>query len=276
VWQHSILRREFEPMADADSLARQTLDWLNNNPIEIWTPDLLFDRAWVRSKIVCIGERHDDAAHRDFVARKVADWGGPQNGLALEIDASCQEAISRYINGAGVLPSDQWFSRETHYLKILAAARQTQTEVVAMDQDPVRPASRIPSISPFMAPVDRNKHMADAILDLARLKSKVLILVGIEHAREASYQRERKRKKPPMGVQLVDALGDRVFTIYTMTYAGHGQETFFKVMENAFGTRNAIAFDVDRSPLGPGIITDLGQTIFWKDYCDGITLFFRN
>jgi hypothetical protein len=65
----------------------------------------------------------------------------------------------------------------------------------------------------------------------------LLAPVGMEHAREASYQREKKRKKPSMEVQLVDALGDRVFTIYTMTYAGHGEETFFKLMQNAFGAK---------------------------------------
>ena len=101
-------------MSDSKLIAEQTQDWLQHNPRERFAPDHFFGKAWLRYKIVSIGERHDEAPQRDFVARMVMHWGGPNIGLALEIQASQQAAISRYMQRRAQLP-DQWFSDDPNW-----------------------------------------------------------------------------------------------------------------------------------------------------------------
>ncbi|MCP5419570.1 MAG: erythromycin esterase family protein [Gammaproteobacteria bacterium] len=263
-------------MADAGTLAEETRDWLKRNPRELDSPDHFFGVVWVRHKVVSIGERHTESAHRDFVASRVRHWGGPHVGLALEIQAAHQDAVTTYIKQGGSLP-DQWFTRNVKFRKILEAARATQTEVVAMDQTQAKPSSD-PGPRLTLTRLDRDKHMANAVTQLISRKSKVLVLAGMEHSKEAGFS----KNNPPMGVRLAEAVGKQIYTIYTMTQTGLAEtgqdgDELFKVLRKEFGSRGAIAFDVDRSPLAGGQITDsiAKRSISWKNYCDGLMLFFN-
>jgi len=253
------------------SWAERTRDWLLANRAELDTPEHFFDVAWIRHKIVCIGERHYDAPHRDFVAGRVRHWGGPNIGLALEIASSQQGEIATFMR-TGIVPTGRWFSRQPAFHNVLHAARETRTQVSAVDQE--QKAIRNDSgVALSFGRTDRDAHMASAVTQLTHGKSKVLVLVGMEHAKEAGPVRS-----PPMGATLTRAFGKAVYTICTMTPAGHGDEAFFKAMRGAFGGRKAIAFDVDRSPLADAPVVDSGAALFttWKDYCDGLILFFTD
>jgi hypothetical protein len=254
-------------MAEADALAEKTRDWLIRNPREVFDPIPFFESVWSKSNIVTFGERHDDAAQRALVAAVVKQVGGPDVGLALEIEAKYQTDIARFIAGGGKTPGPP-FAQAPIYSQIFRAARDTKTEIVAMDanQNPLKSGElRLGS-----GGVNRDQHMADAVLSMIKRKKKVLVLVGMLHAAEAGVG-----KVPQMGKRLVTELGDKVFTIYAMTLAGHGKERFFQVMKQAFPNREAIAFHVDKSPLGTAEFIDVGKSVPWKDYCDGVMLFFK-
>jgi hypothetical protein len=202
----------------------------------------------------------------------VKHWGGYNIALGLEIKEHFQAAINKYFQSGEKLP-EAWFIHDPHYMGILNAARETQTEVVAIDQN-----QRIIRIgeTPLSLEVglDRNKHMADSVIQLLQRKSKILLLTGMEHAREAKWG--GPTKKQSMGVRLSQAVGCGVYTIMTMTQMSHGMETFFQLMKTEFGsTRQSIAFDVDQSPLAHGKFVEMNQSTSWKDYCDGLILFFR-
>ncbi len=259
-------------MVDAAGLAAETCDWLKRNPGELYTPSHFFGVAWVRHKIVTIGERHDEDAQRAFTAAMVRHWGGPQVGLALEIPAMHQRNISNYLHHGGQFKLE-WFTRDPIYMRILRAARETETEVVAIDENHSFSRVSLPDGRTMSMPVGgyhRDDHMTNAVLTLVRRKSKVLILVGMMHAREA-YQ----GKTPNLGSQLVQALGHRVYTICAMARRSF-EDPFFDAMKSAFGSRGAIAFDVDRSPLRNAQIKDVvGRSMSWGSICDGIILFFN-
>ena len=262
-------------MSSLITLAEKTRDWLKQNPKECYEPEHFFGIVWTRYKIVSIGERHVDAAHREFIAKMVQHWGSASIGLALEIQASHQPAINQYMQQGHGLPIDQWFTRDAKFLKILQAARLTQTHVLAMDQtQKPLPFKLAPGPMPSLRILDRDKHMADAIGLLRARTSKMLVLAGMEHTKEASFG-----GKPPLGVRLVKTVGSAVYTIYAMTQhpQGHASDPLFKVLQAAFGPRGAIAFDIDRSPLADAKITDsvAKRSISWKDYCDGLMLFFK-
>lgn len=250
-------------------LGERTRDWLLGNRSELDTPEHFFDARWLKHKAVCIGERHFDGAHRDFIAGRVKRWGAPNIGLALEIVSSQQGELTKFME-TGRMPSGQWFSEQPRFQSILNAARETKTAVVAMDQEQktIRTDS---GLALSAGRVDRDAHMSNAITQLTQSKSKVLVLVGMEHAREAGMERTS-----PMGMKLTKTLGSAVCTICAMTPEGHGDDAFFRLMRGAFAGQKAIAFDVDRSPLAEEKIVDPGAKLFvrWADYCDGLMLFF--
>jgi hypothetical protein len=259
-------------MVDAAGLATEICDWLKRNPGELYTPSHFFGVAWVRHKTVTIGEWHNENAQRAFTAAMVRHWGGPQVGLALEIQAMHQANISRYLQHGGPIMLE-WFTRNPIYMRILRAARETQTEVVAMDEN--HSFKRVGGIGGGLSTATqvggyhRDEHMTNAVLELVKRKSKVLVLTGMFHANEKFVG-----KTPNLGSQLVQALGNRVYTICTMA-PRHFPDPFFLAMKSTFGSRGAIAFDVDRSPLRKAEIKDVVGSMSWGAACGGIILFFN-
>ena len=188
-------------MADADALAEKTRDWLIKNPREVFEPIPFFESVWSKSKIVTFGERHDDAGQRALVAAVVKQVGGADVGLALEIEAKYQDDIARFIKGGGKTPGPQ-FAQAPVYSQIFRAAHDTKTEIVAMDanQSPLESGE----LRMSLGGVNRDQHMADAVLSMIKRKKKVIILVGMMHAAEAGAG-----KIPQLGKRLVTELATR-------------------------------------------------------------------
>lgn len=281
--------------------AKRVIQWLRDNPGERFQPTLFFDRAWIKHKIVVVGERHVEGPQRDFIAERVSHWGGPLNTLALEITADHQEGMDAFLRGERAAPPDGWFARQRRFTKILMAARQARMPIVCMDKKTrrlplTRPPAKVgaggpegdrpagtgphlpePSLSLPMAGGNRNDSrddvMARALLGTAGLsgRNKALVFVGMGHAKEI-----REGRSANLGMQLIQSYGKAVYTIIAITALTASGDPFFRAMNRAFPHEKALAFDIDRSPLATETFVDVDRaTLYaWRQVADGMMLFF--
>lgn len=203
-------------------IIKKTITWLSTHKK---TAAAFFSEVWSKSKIVLLGESHYDDVQRQFAAKMLADKGGKDVGLALEIDIGEQEEINYYIeHGEPPKGAKGWWKGQGLYKKLIDQAKATKTNVIAMDTH---------------TGADRDEHMAVEVTKLAKSKSKVLVYVGAMHIKEFGNK--------ALGEDLAAKFGGSSYAI-DISHATQPDNIYWMI-NSAFPKEKSLGFDIDDSPL---------------------------
>ena len=232
-------------------------------PIHAKSAEVFFAEVWKTHKIVLLGECHDDDVQRIFAADMIAAYGGPNVGLAIEVDSSEQDEIDYYLEHRTPRKGAKGFWTELELFKrILTKAADTKTKVIAMDTHPDgidTPLSR------------RDAHMTEQVLKLAETTSHVLVYVGGGHVRKAETWDNLAK--------CLAKLWDVSYSIMLLSPTILDHYKLYKLIKQCFPAALSIGFDIVANPL-PLMLAydvdelDMEETTLGEGY-DGF-IYFQN